>query len=195
LQHAQTRSRRRRRAIPLGSLVTGADLIMRAEVGSPAAGAFDVIVVGRVEPYRPRAARQRRPRHRCAEPELRRRPTMSLSRIHRGTATPLFRGGHVSQLRYHPEWTTGVGRPTADETATLRCRRHGGRQSPWLSLNAATGLRISAVAFFREPFGRHPRVPKGTIKYCPTVPNSALDRDRDTVEACRLVLGMRCRPI
>src|SRR5580658_8943688 len=36
--------------------------------------------------------------------------------------------------------------------------------------------------------------PKGTIKYCPTVPNSALDRDRDTVEACRLVPGMRCRP-
>jgi hypothetical protein len=33
-------------------------------------------------------------------------------------------------------------------------------------------------------------VPKGTIKYCQTVPNSALDRDRDTVEACRLVLGM-----
>jgi hypothetical protein len=32
-------------------------------------------------------------------------------------------------------------------------------------------------------------------KNCPTVPNSALDRDRDTVEACRLVLGMRCRPI
>jgi integrase len=30
---------------------------------------------------------------------------------------------------------------------------------------------------------RHPRVPKGTIKYCP---NSSLDRDRDTVEACRL---------
>jgi hypothetical protein len=26
------------------------------------------------------------------------------------------------------------------------------------------------------------------------LPNSALDRDRDTVEACRLVLGMRCRP-
>jgi hypothetical protein len=37
-------------------------------------------------------------------------------------------------------------------------------------------------------------VPNGTIKYCQTVPNSALDRDRDTVEACRLVLGMRCRP-
>jgi hypothetical protein len=37
-------------------------------------------------------------------------------------------------------------------------------------------------------------VPKGTIKYCPTVPKSALDRDRDTVEACRVVLGMRCRP-
>jgi hypothetical protein len=36
--------------------------------------------------------------------------------------------------------------------------------------------------------------PKGTIKYFPTVPNSALDRDRDTVEACRLVPGMRCRP-
>src|SRR5580704_8101753 len=36
--------------------------------------------------------------------------------------------------------------------------------------------------------------PKGTIKYCQTVPKSALDRDRDTVEACRLVLGMRCRP-
>jgi hypothetical protein len=89
-----------------------ADLIMRSKVRSPAAGAFGVIVVGRVEPNskallagllsdmvvdvivdrdlplrdlpdvpwkagayfvisRPRAARQRRPRHRRAEPELR----------------------------------------------------------------------------------------------------------------------------
>jgi hypothetical protein len=38
-------------AIPLGSLVTGADLIMRTKVGPPAAGSFEVIVVGLVEPY------------------------------------------------------------------------------------------------------------------------------------------------
>jgi hypothetical protein len=70
-------------------------------------------------------------------------------------------------LRISSEVDHRRGRPTADETATL-----------------------SAIQ--REPFGRHPRVPKGTIKYSPTVPKSALDRDRDTVEACRLVLGMRC---
>src|SRR5580658_5619675 len=80
------------------------------------------------------------------------------------------------------------GRPTADETATLGCRRHGGRQSPWLSLNGRD--RIADFGDTESPLAGSTSSERNNK----ILSNSALDRNRDTVEACRLVLGMRCRP-
>jgi hypothetical protein len=86
---------------------------------------------------------------------------------------------------FHSSYGDNIARPGARVYITANSP-HRGCQILNRVLGASGDFYIACL--------RHPRVPKGTIKYCPTVPNSALDRDRDTVEACRLVLGMRCRP-
>jgi hypothetical protein len=64
----------------------------------------------------------------------------------------------------------------------------GGRQSPWLSLNGRD--RIADFGDTESPLAGSTSSERNNK----ILSNSALDRDRDTVEACRLVLGMRCRP-
>jgi hypothetical protein len=73
---------------------------------------------GRIRHFAPLQRHNNAPRHRCAETELRRRLTMSLSRMHRGTATPLFRGGRVSQYAIIKEHDQAAPASEAPERPT-----------------------------------------------------------------------------
>jgi hypothetical protein len=70
------------------------------------------------------------------------------------------------KVRNRPVSTKRVRAAMESETNLRRGWRNAGGTEGIGNQRADCGFRR-----YREPFGRHPRVPKGTIKYCP---NSAL---------------------